>query len=142
MAEREPNAHQFTLDDILGTDTAGFMDLEIPGYAYMFGFLQADGHLSQQSRQRGRLTVEINVRDIDLLRRFQELTRPDQIQPTRPALRPQVENDHSAPRRPQRASRHGLAQPAPSPGHRASSGPTKWTGSCSPPRPLPTQQPN
>ncbi|PBC97094.1 hypothetical protein SAMN05446589_3699 [Streptomyces sp. OV198] len=74
MAEREPNAHKFTLNDALGTDTAGFMDLEIPEYAYMFGFLQADGHLSQQSRQRGRLTVEINVRDIDLLRRFQELT--------------------------------------------------------------------
>ncbi|MFF7885933.1 hypothetical protein ACH40F_30140 [Streptomyces sp. NPDC020794] len=74
MAEREPNAHQFTLDDVLGTGTAEFMDLEIPEYAYMFGFLQADGHLSPQSRQRGRLTVEINVRDIDLLRKFQGLT--------------------------------------------------------------------
>ncbi|GGL00222.1 hypothetical protein [Streptomyces flaveus] len=51
MAEREPNAHQFTLDDALGVDTTGFMDLEDPNYAYMFGFLQADGHLSQQSRQ-------------------------------------------------------------------------------------------
>ncbi|MET9787571.1 LAGLIDADG family homing endonuclease [Streptomyces canus] len=50
------------------------MDLTVPEYAYMFGFLQADGHLSQQSRQRGRLTVEINARDVDLLRRFQKLT--------------------------------------------------------------------
>ncbi|MCX5559696.1 hypothetical protein [Streptomyces sp. NBC_00038] len=50
------------------------MDLEDPNYAYMFGFLQADGHLSQQSRQRGRLTVEINARDIELLREFQRLT--------------------------------------------------------------------
>ncbi|WTI42630.1 LAGLIDADG family homing endonuclease [Streptomyces sp. NBC_00589] len=50
------------------------MDLEDPNYAYMFGFLQADGHLSQQSRQRGRLTVEINTRDIELLREFQRLT--------------------------------------------------------------------
>ncbi|MDH6488226.1 hypothetical protein M2157_004225 [Streptomyces sp. SAI-127] len=61
MAECEPNAPQF-------------MDLRVPEYAYMFGFLQADGHLSQQSRQRGRLTVEINARDVDLLRRFQTLT--------------------------------------------------------------------
>ncbi|WTH82843.1 LAGLIDADG family homing endonuclease [Streptomyces sp. NBC_00828] len=50
------------------------MDLEDPNYAYMFGFLQADGHLSQQSRQRGRLTVEINARDIRILREFQRLT--------------------------------------------------------------------
>ncbi|MFF9857546.1 hypothetical protein [Streptomyces tendae] len=61
MAEHEPSGHQF-------------MDLTVPEYAYMFGFLQADGHLSQQSRQRGRLTVEISARDIDLLRTFQELT--------------------------------------------------------------------
>ncbi|WP_329255479.1 hypothetical protein OG223_30500 [Streptomyces sp. NBC_01478] len=50
------------------------MDLTVPEYAYMFGFLQADGHLAQQSRQRGRLTVEISARDIDLLRKFQKLT--------------------------------------------------------------------
>ncbi|WP_128432675.1 hypothetical protein [Streptomyces cyaneus] len=61
MADCEPIAHQF-------------MDLRVPEYAYMFGFLQADGHLSQQSRQRGRLTVEISAGDIDLLRRFQKLT--------------------------------------------------------------------
>ncbi|MFI2203907.1 LAGLIDADG family homing endonuclease [Streptomyces sp. NPDC020192] len=50
------------------------MDLTVPEYAYMFGFLQADGHLSQQSRQRGRLAVEISAQDIDLLREFQKLT--------------------------------------------------------------------
>ncbi|MEU5462331.1 LAGLIDADG family homing endonuclease [Streptomyces althioticus] len=50
------------------------MDLTVPEYAYMFGFLQADGHLSQQSRKRGRLTVEVNARDIDLRREFQRLT--------------------------------------------------------------------
>lgn len=61
MADCEPIAHQF-------------MDLKVPEYAYMFGFLQADGRLSQQSRQRGRLTVEISARDIDLLRKFQKLT--------------------------------------------------------------------
>ncbi|MGQ4382752.1 hypothetical protein [Streptomyces sp. SAS_270] len=74
MAEREPSAHQFTLDVALGVDTTWFMDLKDPNYSYMFGFLQADGHLAQQSRQRGRLTVEIHARDIELLREFQKLT--------------------------------------------------------------------
>ncbi|WP_279329996.1 LAGLIDADG family homing endonuclease [Streptomyces sp. OS603R] len=50
------------------------MDLTVPEYAYMFGFLQADGHLEQGDGQRGRLTVEISARDIDLLREFQRLT--------------------------------------------------------------------
>ncbi|MFJ8495316.1 LAGLIDADG family homing endonuclease [Streptomyces sp. NPDC094038] len=61
MADCEPSAPRF-------------MDLRVPEYAYMFGFFQADGHLSQQSRQRGRLTVEISARDINLLRQFQKLT--------------------------------------------------------------------
>ncbi|MGW4162223.1 hypothetical protein [Streptomyces sp. NPDC004788] len=51
-----------------------FMDLEDPRYAYMFGFLQADGHLAQGTGQKGRLTVEINARDITLLEEFQRLT--------------------------------------------------------------------
>ncbi|WP_369242659.1 hypothetical protein AB5J56_19830 [Streptomyces sp. R21] len=50
------------------------MDLEDPNYAYMFGFLQADGHLAKGTGQKGRLTAEINVRDIDILREFQRLT--------------------------------------------------------------------
>ncbi|MFF0010893.1 LAGLIDADG family homing endonuclease [Streptomyces sp. NPDC005374] len=50
------------------------MDLTVPEYAYMFGFLQADGHLQQGVGQKGKLTAEINVRDIDLLRKFQKLT--------------------------------------------------------------------
>ncbi|MBH1935021.1 hypothetical protein I5Q34_12160 [Streptomyces sp. AV19] len=50
-----------------------FMDLEVPHWAYMFGFLQADGHLMAGSGQKGRLQVEISYRDIDLLRTFQEL---------------------------------------------------------------------
>jgi hypothetical protein len=40
----------------------------------MFGFLQADGHLSKGVGQKGRLTVEISVRDVALLREFQRLT--------------------------------------------------------------------
>ena len=61
MADCEPIAHEF-------------MDLRVPEYAYMFGFLQADGHLKQGPGRKGRLSAEINVRDIDLLREFQKLT--------------------------------------------------------------------
>ncbi|MFE9648019.1 hypothetical protein ACFYO0_28680 [Streptomyces sp. NPDC006365] len=64
MAEREPNAQQ----------CAEFMNLGVPEYAYMFGFLQADGHLHQGSGQKGRLSVELNIRDVDLLYRFKHLT--------------------------------------------------------------------
>ncbi|MFI7343934.1 hypothetical protein ACIBUY_39055 [Streptomyces sp. NPDC050085] len=77
MVEREPSAHQFTFDEALGLhvpDASRFMDLEVPEYAYMFGFLQMDGHLAQGSGQKGRLTAEINIRDVEILRRFQELT--------------------------------------------------------------------
>ncbi|MBC2905919.1 hypothetical protein [Streptomyces cupreus] len=61
MADCEPIAHQF-------------MDLTIPEYAYMFGFLQADGHLAKGVGRKGRLTVEINARDVEVLRMFQKLT--------------------------------------------------------------------
>ncbi|WP_443068018.1 hypothetical protein [Streptomyces sp. NBC_01356] len=74
MAEREPNAHQFMPDGALGVDPARFMDLKVPEYAYMFGFLQADGHLQQGVGQKGKLTVEINIRDIGILRTFQQMT--------------------------------------------------------------------
>ncbi|WP_406297146.1 hypothetical protein OG948_15650 [Embleya sp. NBC_00888] len=50
-----------------------FMDLRRPEYSYMFGFLQADGHLSADSRQRGRLSLEVGVCDRELLERFQRL---------------------------------------------------------------------
>jgi len=50
------------------------MDLTVPEYAYMFGFLQADGHLYQGAGQKGRLSVELAFRDIDLLYRFKHLT--------------------------------------------------------------------
>ncbi|MBG0853361.1 LAGLIDADG family homing endonuclease [Streptomyces spinoverrucosus] len=50
------------------------MDLTVPGYAYMFGFLQADGHLQQGAGKKGKLTLEVNARDAELLREFQRLT--------------------------------------------------------------------
>ncbi|MGR6999808.1 LAGLIDADG family homing endonuclease [Yinghuangia aomiensis] len=49
------------------------MDLTQPEYAYMFGFLQADGHLSAASRNRGRLALEVSSIDRELLVKFQEL---------------------------------------------------------------------
>ncbi|MEU9749295.1 hypothetical protein AB0E17_26935 [Streptomyces niveus] len=50
------------------------MDLQDPRYACMFGFLQADGHLSSGPGRKGRLTVEIGARDVEILREFQRLT--------------------------------------------------------------------
>ncbi|MDC2951473.1 LAGLIDADG family homing endonuclease [Streptomyces heilongjiangensis] len=50
------------------------MDLTLPEYAYMFGFLQADGHLAKGAGKKGRLTVEISAQDVELLHRFQRLT--------------------------------------------------------------------
>ncbi|MEW1778185.1 hypothetical protein [Streptomyces sp. NPDC086777] len=44
-------------------DARRFMDLTAPDYAYMFGFLQTDGHLSKGAGQKGRLVVEISARD-------------------------------------------------------------------------------
>ncbi|MGA5871376.1 hypothetical protein [Streptomyces cinereoruber] len=76
MAEQDPSAPAlFDMSALTPTTPpSSFMDLEDPRYAYMFGFLQADGHMSSQSRQRGHLTVEINARDIQILREFQQLT--------------------------------------------------------------------
>jgi hypothetical protein len=50
------------------------MDLTVPEYAYMFGFVQADGHLQQGVGQKGKLTVELKDRDVGVLRDFQRLT--------------------------------------------------------------------
>ncbi|WP_370413380.1 LAGLIDADG family homing endonuclease [Streptomyces fradiae] len=71
MAEHDPSAP--TLFD-LDAPASSFMDLENPDYAYMFGFLQADGHLQAGIGRKGKLTVEINARDIAILEEFQRLT--------------------------------------------------------------------
>ncbi|MFE6813646.1 LAGLIDADG family homing endonuclease [Streptomyces sp. NPDC057677] len=71
MAEQDPSAP--ALFDVSAL-TPTFMDLQDPEYAYMFGFLQADGHLSRGTGQKGKLTTEINVRDVAILREFQRLT--------------------------------------------------------------------
>lgn len=83
MADCELSAHQF-------------MDLTVPEYAYMFGFLQADGHLHQGVGQKGRLTVELNVKDIDLLYRFKYLTPFNSSVTERTRSTNFAENHHSA----------------------------------------------
>jgi hypothetical protein len=83
MADCEPVAHEF-------------MDLTVPECAYMFGFLQADGHLYQGAGQKGRLTVELGVRDIDLLYRFKHLTPYDSRVSERTRSTNFAENHHSA----------------------------------------------
>lgn len=50
-----------------------YFDLQIPSHAYMFGFIQADGHLQESSRNRGKMTLEINIQDEDILPHFVEL---------------------------------------------------------------------
>ncbi|MFD7747711.1 LAGLIDADG family homing endonuclease [Streptomyces sp. NPDC059698] len=77
MVEHDTSAPAlFEIGDLPPAPTGGpaFMDLEHPEYAYMFGFLQADGHLAQGTGRQGRLTVEISVRDIGVLHEFQRLT--------------------------------------------------------------------
>lgn len=64
----------FDMSALTPTTPPYFMDLKDPSYAYMFGFLQADGHLAAGPGLKGCLTVEINARDIQILREFQTLT--------------------------------------------------------------------
>ncbi|CAN5858146.1 hypothetical protein BH20ACI4_BH20ACI4_13000 [soil metagenome] len=47
------------------------LTLENPFYAYLFGLIQTDGHLYQNSRNRGRLSIELGKRDEELLQELQ-----------------------------------------------------------------------
>jgi hypothetical protein len=38
-----------------------FLDLTSADHAYLFAFLQCDGHLSESTRNRGRLSVELSI---------------------------------------------------------------------------------
>ncbi|MFJ9179120.1 LAGLIDADG family homing endonuclease [Streptomyces sp. NPDC102360] len=91
------------------------MDLDMPDYAYMFGFLQADGHLGQGPGQKGRLTLEVSVRDIDLLYRFKQLTPYDSSVTERIRSTNFAESYHSATWRlcssEARATLNGLGMP-------------------------------
>ncbi|MFJ4340469.1 hypothetical protein [Streptomyces sp. NPDC088915] len=76
MAEQDPNVPAlFNLSALTPTaPPSSFMNLEVPGCAYMFGFLQTDGHLARGTGRKGRPSVEIKVRDAHILYEFQRLT--------------------------------------------------------------------
>ncbi|MEU3208588.1 hypothetical protein ABZ702_32890 [Streptomyces cyaneofuscatus] len=76
--------------------TSSFMDPEDPRYAYMFGFLQADGHLAPGTGRKGRQSVEISVRDIAILPEFQQLTPYDSSITERVRSTNFAEQHHSA----------------------------------------------
>ncbi len=48
-------------------------NLNIPEYSYFIGFVQADGHLHSAERNRGKLSIEISHRDLDILEKFQKI---------------------------------------------------------------------
>ena len=48
------------------------LTIENPFYAYLFGLIQTDGHLYQNSRNRGRLSIELGKRDEELLLELQK----------------------------------------------------------------------
>lgn len=62
-----------------------WFDIEKPDFSYIFGFLQADGHLSSVN-SKGRVNVEINERDSDILESFQTLI------PIKSTLRRRIRN--------------------------------------------------
>lgn len=47
--------------------TTHLLDLNNPMHAYLYGFIQTDGHLSQNTRNRGKLQIEISIKDAKVL---------------------------------------------------------------------------
>ncbi len=50
-----------------------FIELTNPQHAYMFGFIQADGNMSEDTRNRGKLRIEIKSEDECILEKFAKL---------------------------------------------------------------------
>lgn len=50
-----------------------FLDLKRPDHAYLFGFVQTDGHLGRGKGNKGRFQVELSSRDEYILRRFKSM---------------------------------------------------------------------
>ena len=44
-----------------------FLDLTNPVHAYLYGLIQTDGHLSKDTRNRGKLRIEMSYKDADVL---------------------------------------------------------------------------
>lgn len=49
------------------------LDLLIPEHAYIFGFIQADGHMSKDSRNKGRISISLKESDNDILFKMSEI---------------------------------------------------------------------
>lgn len=49
-----------------------YLELLRPEHAYLFGFIQADGHLYQNPKlpNKGKLQIELSARDVDILQKF------------------------------------------------------------------------
>jgi len=50
-----------------------YLNLSNPEHAYMFGFIQTDGNMYESSRNRGKLSIEIQSGDDSILKRFSEI---------------------------------------------------------------------
>ncbi len=50
-----------------------YINLKIPEHSYFFGFAQADGAMTQSSRNRGKLRIEVGKRDLHILESFKAL---------------------------------------------------------------------
>ncbi len=49
------------------------ISLNIPHYAYLYGFIQTDGHLYETSRDRGKVTIEVSKQDESILKAFKAI---------------------------------------------------------------------
>jgi hypothetical protein len=49
------------------------LDVTKPQQAYMYGFIQTDGHMSKDTRDRGRVTIEVGEQDRSVLETFASL---------------------------------------------------------------------
>lgn len=54
-------------------ETKLLFDLKQPEHSYMIGFMQADGHLHSDTRNRGKMSIEISEKDLYILEKFKEL---------------------------------------------------------------------
>ena len=49
------------------------LDVTKPQQAYMYGFIQTDGHMSKGTRDQGRVTIEVGEQDRSVLETFASL---------------------------------------------------------------------
>lgn len=52
---------------------SALLDLRDPDHAYLFGFIQADGHLRRIKGNKGSVTIELGARDRFILEKFVDL---------------------------------------------------------------------